>query len=159
MKKPWKSLISNWKLLPRLFNAQGNACMNIVNIQLKHNFLYIVARRWDCQPKSQFQNGIQERWIRLQQKWEEFFLLVSNSCGPIAILKMFNCSHAQPDSNSVSFEITWKVVFTSASIYRNADNDLFCFQIIASDVSTTCLESSNRRTHEVFKKSVPYFKA
>ena len=42
------------KLFRRLFNAQGNARMNTVNIHLKHHCLYIVARRSDYQPKAWF---------------------------------------------------------------------------------------------------------
>ena len=49
-----------------------------------------------------------------------FFSLLVTPVGPIAI-KMFNCSHAQWNSNNAFLEITWKVIFISANIYWNAD--------------------------------------
>ena len=51
-------------------------------------------------------------------------------------IMMFNCSHAQPNNNSVSLEIS---IYFSKHLLK-CKHILICFLIIASHVSTACLE-------------------
>ena len=74
------------------------------NIHLKHYCLHIFARR-SLNLSLSFKTVFGIGQIVCYRNEKNFFSLFVSPVGHIAI-KIFNCSHMQPNSNSASLEIT-----------------------------------------------------